>query len=216
MSELPYFFIFTFREYAEGTEVKTFTMEDFEAAKALTAETGKMLLNPTASATDDAHRYRATLADQEEKSLDLPSGVAAVRELTVKLDSYENPNVTRQVVLKMEFDGKETVWCPMGDFFGSGIGLNPVQGWYRTVAEDGTMRCRWVMPYREGGKVSLHNLAAQRLRRTWKLRPGTGPGMIARCISTATGAGSTRCRHGRGRTGTSLRRQVAVSMSAIQ
>jgi len=33
----------------------------------------------------------------------------------------------------MEFDGKETVWCPVGDFFGSGIGLHPLQGWYRTV-----------------------------------------------------------------------------------
>ena len=61
----------------------------------------------------------------------------------------------------MEFDGKETVWCPIGDFFGSGIGLNPVQGWYRTVAEDGTMTCRWVMPYQKNGKVSVVNLSEQ-------------------------------------------------------
>ena len=27
MSELPYFFIFTFREYDAGTKVQTFTME---------------------------------------------------------------------------------------------------------------------------------------------------------------------------------------------
>ena len=58
----------------------------------------------------------------------------------------------------MEFDGKESVWCPIGDFFGSGIGLNPMQGWYRTVAKDGTMTCRWVMPYQRSGKVSLLNL----------------------------------------------------------
>jgi len=77
----------------------------------------------------------------------------------VKLGSYEKPDVTRRVILKIEFDGKETVWCPIGDFFGSGIGLNPMQGWYRTVAEDGTMTCRWVMPYKTGGKVSLVNLS---------------------------------------------------------
>lgn len=85
--------------------------------------------------------------------------MASVRKLSVKLGDYSDPNVTRQVILKMEFDGKETVWCPIGDFFGCGIGLNPMQGWYRTVAEDGMMTCRWVMPYQKGGKVSLLNLS---------------------------------------------------------
>ena len=61
-------------------------------------------------------------------------------------------------MLKIEFDGQETVWCPIGDFFGSGIGLNPYQGWFRTVAEDGTLSCRWVMPYQKSGKISVVNL----------------------------------------------------------
>jgi hypothetical protein len=158
--QMPFFFIFTFREYDEGTPIKTFTMNDFEAAKGLTEKVGQVLLNPEASDIDDAHRFSATLASQEGKSLALPAGEAAVRELTVKLDDYSNPDVTRLVVLKIAFDGKETVWCPIGDFFGSGIGLNPMQGWYRTVAEDGTMTCRWVMPYKESGKVTLLNLSS--------------------------------------------------------
>ncbi len=61
----------------------------------------------------------------------------------------------------MDFDGQQTVWCPIGDFFGSGIGLNPFQGWYRTVAEDGTMSCRWVMPYQESAKLSVLNLGEE-------------------------------------------------------
>ncbi|MDF7823629.1 DUF2961 domain-containing protein [Pontiellaceae bacterium B12227] len=155
----PFFFIFTFREYNEGTPVKTFTMEDFEAAKTMTAATGEKLLNPAAEGAGQPLRFSAALKTNQEKSIDLPAGSAAVREITVKLGNYEKPEVTRQVILKMEFDGKETVWCPIGDFFGSGIGLNPVQGWYRTVAEDGTMSCRWVMPYKTGGKVTLLNLS---------------------------------------------------------
>ncbi|MGJ8643550.1 MAG: glycoside hydrolase family 172 protein [Luteolibacter sp.] len=155
----PFFYQFTFREYDESAAIKTFTMEDFEGAKELTEKTGKLLLNPSAAGAGDPLGFSAKLEKQEEKSLDLPAGVASVRELSVKLGDYSDPNVTRQVILKMEFDGKETVWCPIGDFFGSGIGLNPMQGWYRTVAEDGTMTCRWVMPYQEGGKVSLLNLS---------------------------------------------------------
>ena len=80
--------------------------------------------------------------------------------MSVKLGSYEDPAVTRSVVLKMEFDGKETVWCPVGDFFGSGIGLHPFQGWYRTVAEDGTMSCRWVMPYQRVAARSRWSISA--------------------------------------------------------
>ncbi|WP_231603598.1 glycoside hydrolase family 172 protein [Neorhodopirellula pilleata] len=166
--QMPFFYQITYRQYDEGTPVKTFTMEDFEAAKGLTGETGKLLLNPgsgteqkaSGSAEPKGLETSATILPDGDQSLDLPTGSASVRELTVKLGSYEDPNVTRQVVLKMEFDGKETVWCPIGDFFGTGIGLNPMQGWSSTVAEDGTMTCRWVMPYQNSGKVSLLNLSA--------------------------------------------------------
>ena len=37
----PFFFQFTYREYPEGTCVKTFTMEDFESAALLIEEVGK-------------------------------------------------------------------------------------------------------------------------------------------------------------------------------
>ncbi|MGJ8653091.1 MAG: glycoside hydrolase family 172 protein [Opitutaceae bacterium] len=161
LSVQPFFYIFTYREYSEGTKVKSFTMADFEAAKELTNNVGKMLLNPVATGANKHLRFSATLNNKEEKSLELTNGVASVRELAVKLGDYSNPNVTRTVVLKMEFDGQETVWCPIGDFFGAGIGLNPFQGWYRTVAEDGTMTCRWVMPYQKGGKVSLVNFGSE-------------------------------------------------------
>jgi hypothetical protein len=98
------------------------------------------------------------LGTGEEKSIELPAGVASIRELAVKLGNYDDPNVTRTVILKIEFDGKETVWSPIGDFFGCGIGLHPFQGWYRTVAADGTMTSRWVMPYQTSAKVTLQNL----------------------------------------------------------
>ena len=154
----PFFFQFTYREYQEGTPVKTFTLEDFNAAEPLTEHIGKSLLTPGNYADGEKVSKKANLAANAEESVELPSGSAAVRALTVKLGSYDDSEVTRSVILKMEFDGRETVWCPVGDFFGTGIGLHPFQGWYRTVNEDGTMSCRWVMPYRESGKITIQNL----------------------------------------------------------
>lgn len=154
---IPFFFQIHYREYDESVDVKTFTMEDFEAALPLTAKVGEQLLNPQVEVKGKGLSFNAKLEQGEEKRLALPQGVHAVRELTVKLGDYSDPEVARKVVLKMNFDGKETVWCPVGDFFGSGIGLHPFQGWYRTVAEDGTMSVRWVMPYQEQGTVSVVN-----------------------------------------------------------
>ena len=121
MSERPFFFQFTYREYADGTPVKTFRMEDFEAASATIDSTCKALLNPPSTEAGQAVVLAGSLVPHAEKSIVLPAGAAAVRALSVKLGSYADPTVTRSVVLKMSFDGKDTVWCPVGDFFGSGV-----------------------------------------------------------------------------------------------
>ena len=158
VSECPFFFQFTYREYDDEVSVKSFTMEDFEAVKPLIDETCESLLDPQDATEGKGFKLAGTLAPNEEKEVSLTEGMAAVRALSVKLADYSDPEITRKVVLKMSFDGKETVWCPIGDFFGCGIGLNPMQGWFRTVAEDGTMRSRWVMPYQKNATVSLLNL----------------------------------------------------------
>jgi len=89
---------------------------------------------------------------------DKPAIEGHALDLSLKLGSYADPQVTRSVVLKIEFDGRQTVWCPAGDFFGTGVGLHPFEGWWRTVAEGGKMACRWVMPYRKAGRITLVNL----------------------------------------------------------
>jgi hypothetical protein len=158
VTERPFFYQFTYREYPEGTTVKTFTMEDFNKAEGQIRQVCETLLAPKNTREGEMTRLNETLDKNEEKSVVLPQGTSALRSLSLKLGDYADSMVMRSVILKMEFDGQQTVWCPVGDFFGSGIGLNPFQGWYRTVAEDGSLSCRWVMPYRETAKISVLNL----------------------------------------------------------
>ena len=163
VSELPFFYQMTYRKYDEGTAIKTFNMDDFKKEEALIKEVGQTLLSPKNTTSGTMLELKETLGKNEEKSVALPDGTAAVRSLSLKLDSYADSLKTRSVVLKIEFDGQKTVWCPIGDFFGSGVGLNPYQGWYRTVAEDGTMSSRWVMPYQKSGKISVVNLGEKQV-----------------------------------------------------
>jgi hypothetical protein len=154
----PFFFQFTYQQYPEGTDVKTFTMEDFNAALPLAERVGKVLLSGGDETEGKKIALASTLAANAEKSVKLPKGNAALRVLKLKLDNYNDPAITRSVILKIEFDGRQTVWCPIGDFFGTGIGLHPYQNWDNTVAEDGTLTTRWVMPYQKSGKITIQNL----------------------------------------------------------
>lgn len=155
----PFFYIFTHREYDEGTEVETFTMEAFNAASNLTEQVGQALLDPAANLPPTNVSWQGTIATNAEAVLILPPGTNAVHEFTVVLDENSRGNrLMRSVIVKAEFDGQETIWCPLGDFFGTGVGLHPFEGWYRTVESNGTLSCRWVMPYQASGTITLENL----------------------------------------------------------
>lgn len=172
-SDQPFFFQFTFREYSKKAAIKTFTMKDFDKAKELTKKVGDELLNPENISSGKHIAFVENLNPNQDHSIDLPLGNSAIRSLSIKLDNYKEPEITRKVVLKIEFDDMQTVWCPIGDFFGTGIGLNPFQGWYRTVSEDGTMSSRWVMPYQKSGKVSILNLSDESINVTLNATIGT-------------------------------------------
>jgi hypothetical protein len=169
----PQYYIFTYREYAEGTPVKTFTMDDLAAAKSEMARIGKTLTNPVGTVAVGAEeRVPARINPQDEVTITLPEGPHAIRNLSVKLGDYSDSQVTRSLVVKIAFDGEQTVWCPVGDFFGTGVGLHPFEGWYRTVAADGLMSARWIMPYQKSAVVSLVNLDDQPIQA--ELTVGTG------------------------------------------
>ena len=80
--------------------------------------------------------------------------------MTFKLSAENVPQALRSTVLEIVFDDKSTVWCPLGDFFGNVNAVDPYKTWEREVHPDGTMVCRWIMPYRKSGEIRIHNLSA--------------------------------------------------------
>ncbi|MDO6737763.1 glycoside hydrolase family 172 protein [Wenyingzhuangia sp. 2_MG-2023] len=159
VTKRPFFYQFAYREYPENTKIKTFTLEDYKTAKPVIDKVCKVLLHPEVKNTIQDSNASYHLAPYTEKKFELPKGEAALKNLSLKLESYKDSTITRSVVVKMNFDGKETVWSPIGDFFGTGVGLHPFEGWYRTVAKDGTLSSRWVMPYQKTGTISIVNLS---------------------------------------------------------
>lgn len=155
-----------YRTYPAGTAVETFTMEGFEAIAATVQKTVETLTTMTPVRVERQAMLEGVIQPGKELSVDLPAGAAAVRQLEIQVGKSD-ANTLRTVILRAEFDGGETIWCPVGDFSGSGVGLNIIQSWTRSVTKSwtpsahGLMTSRWVMPYAKSGRFTLLNLGQE-------------------------------------------------------
>lgn len=159
--EGPRYYQVNYRTYAPGTAVETFNGEAFQKAQRLIEETGKKLLSPPDAPKGKASSYAGRIEAGATGTLELPRGPAAVGRLELMVEPTGATNLEqtlRSIVLQLDFDGEPTVWCPLTDFFGSGVGINALQSWYRTVNADGSMVCRWIMPYAHSARVRVLNL----------------------------------------------------------
>ena len=173
-----------YRVYPAGTKVQTFTMDDLKTGAETLEKVRQALTQPDAAAVaqvsnlrhEDAKGNPLALEPGQEKAVDLSAGPAAVRLLELRLNvepAEQLPQALRSTIVRLSFDGTETAWCPAGDFFGCGPGPNALASWYRTVTADGTMRCRWVMPYEKSARVTVLNLGKSKV--TGELRVVAGP-----------------------------------------
>lgn len=167
-----YYYQVNYRTYDPTVAVETFTPGAFDAAKAQVADVQARLLAAAPGAANRTEKVDGTLETNGALALALPAGPAAVRELTFQVTADDLEQALRSTIVGATFDGEECVWAPLGDFLGSGVGANAYQDWYRTVAKDGTLSCRWVMPYETSGKLTLTNLGAAKVQLS--VRAGVG------------------------------------------
>jgi hypothetical protein len=152
-----FYYQINYRTFEAGTRVESLAAGALESHAEQIEKVQEALAFAT-TAPPTSWALSKTIRAGDEAKLELPPGPAAIGTLTVKLEQEDLETALRTTVLRMRFDGEETVWCPAGDFFGSGAGLDVQSDWWRTVLEDGHLSCRWPMPYREKAELSLLNL----------------------------------------------------------
>ena len=158
-----------YRTYAAGTVVETYSPAERAAAAEDLARVQRELSLPNrgaVTAETSAHSGRLETREILETSL---VGPAAIRRLTVKVttdDPKDLAQALRSTVLAIRCDGEQTVWAPVGDFFGSGVGLNPYRDRYREVGRDGWMRRWWVMPFSKTCHIELRNVGSKPVHAT--------------------------------------------------
>lgn len=160
--EDTFYYIINYRSYQQDTPVTPFNMEQL-ATQSNTIkrvqkdlETGSIALNNTTAQTNTDIR----IAPNDAHVIEL-EGARAIRQLMMQLQAKDHNQALRSTVLSIEFDGKQTIWAPIGDFFAIGYKPAKYQSRYMEVTLSGEMYSRWVMPFRQKAIVKIHNFGHQ-------------------------------------------------------
>ncbi|GHT35122.1 hypothetical protein FACS189427_03740 [Planctomycetales bacterium] len=166
-----------YRTYVKDAAVETFSLEKVKQLKEKIESTGKTLLaagDVFANLPENSPKMKITVPANAKPiplvgKIEVPES-AAIQQIVLKVDAEGKALVQalRSTVLSISFDGKETVWCPLGDFFGDGVGINPYKSWYSRVTEDGTLISLWRMPFKKSMDVSLINYGKEDVNVTVK------------------------------------------------
>ncbi|MCL3782572.1 DUF2961 domain-containing protein [Prolixibacteraceae bacterium JC049] len=153
-----FYYQINYREYIKGTQVESFTAQSVEKYKQQIQQAGKEL---TAALPKTASTAPATTIASGKSFKHKIKGSKVINQLSFKLKANNLPQALRSTVLKIEFDNQETVWCPVGQFFGMGYQFFPHKTFYIEVDKDGLMTATWPMPFENKAQITLHNYGKQ-------------------------------------------------------
>ena len=167
-TEEMFYYQINYRSYEKSTKVETFTMKQLEKNSAILRETLLKLENNSRNMEGiklKTDNFSGTISPGKDLVVSA-TGTNAIRKLQLKLNAKDLPQALRSTVISLSFDGNQTVWAPVGDFFGTGYQINASSTWYHEVLGDGTLQVYWIMPFQKEFEMKLTNLGEQEVKVT--------------------------------------------------
>ncbi len=163
-----HFYHLQVRLYPKDTNVRTFdAQKDIMASASLIRAAVAALTKPRSGQTREPVGLAGTIDPGANWTWSSEGkGPGAVHELKLRLQADVLDEALRGCLLRIAFDGSQRpqVEAPVGDFFASGPGVNPYSSLPFEVAPDGTMICRFVMPFQQSAKLEIVNYTKASVR----------------------------------------------------
>ncbi|OBJ17324.1 glycoside hydrolase family 172 protein [Mycobacterium colombiense] len=161
-SHLEYYHV-DYRQFPDADGVNTFSPSD-PALDVLDTLKSAGVVDPKPAAAGAAHSTRVSdLAGGAAQTIAESTGSASISELRLQLPEQAAEQLDG-LRLQVEFDGRTLVDSPLGEFFGAGLGANPVRSlmFGTSVQPDGSLvLCDWwPMPFAQAARVTLVNAGA--------------------------------------------------------
>lgn len=151
--------------YEPSADVATFSIDELKKARTSIQKVATLFSdvkkNFACRQTAQQKTLSETLQAGQKKELLVLEGSRMVETFTLKLKADDLNAALRQTILTVYCDEHENpqVESPVGDFFGAAPGINPYDSLPFTVEADGTMTCRYVMPFKEKMVIEFENLS---------------------------------------------------------
>jgi hypothetical protein len=156
-----------YRAYEKETNVVSFSMDELINASELISSVNKILLkadSATVSSIKEKYTLNETINAGDSAALAIESGNASLSRISLKLSAFDTDQALRSAILKISFDGNNTVWVPAGYFFGTGSKETYSSTWNSMVDGKNVMEAYWIMPFRNNCTVYLLNLGEQEIK----------------------------------------------------
>lgn len=162
--EEMYYYQINYRTYKQGVKVETFDLKNLINYSQSIKETLDKLENRDRGINDSQIKtktFSGKLISGQQKQIIIEGSSQAIRKIQLKLNASNLEQALRSTVISAAFDGQQTIWAPVGDFFGTGYKIVPVSTWYQEVRSDGTIEVFWVMPFKDKCVLTFTNYGGQ-------------------------------------------------------
>ena len=157
------------RQYEADAPVVTLTADQMQKHDRLLGALGRGIVaarNPQYGNNGGMDNEKKVIPVGESKVVWTSEKPGIILQLGLNVEA-QNGNLEmalRGLVLRIEFDGRETVYCPVSDFFGAAPGFSEYSSWRVVNDEAKWMQARWFMPYSETAQITLENLSTTSVR----------------------------------------------------
>jgi len=160
------YFHFTYETFPADTIVPTFKRQLSAEESAALDRADKMLANCAAYSMkrDGEKTETGTIIIKPGEKVQLFSveGPRAITSLRIRPELPGNVeqqrNMMRELVMQIRWDGEKdaSVWCPLGDFFGTAPGINQYSSLPMGMTNE-VFYSNWYMPFAKGAMVEVSN-----------------------------------------------------------
>lgn len=150
------FYNIDYRAYEKNIRVESFSFETLRKAKPLLVKTITDLTDNHVISSKEIN-FSKTILPGDSLVVELPGKRLAINRLSIEMEAADMPQALRSTVIQASFDDHQTVWLPVGEFFGSGYCLSPHKTWMNQRDENGRMESFWIMPFRQKCKITILN-----------------------------------------------------------
>jgi len=159
-----------YRTYDRGTLVETFDPSSPQSWNEARIQAGQALSHPQGMAPSEGIIWQTkTLTIPPGESREMPEiiGERAIHSFSARVVNTEESSIwtdpkrahvaLRHLLLEVSFDHETGIRSPLGDFFGSGPGINPYENLFFTIGQTGWMTSRLVMPFKTSMQTKIYN-----------------------------------------------------------